>query len=73
MIKGPSKTVNKRLKQQVLLLEKAERTGEALADVLYSAGWKYEDLIYEKSKRTVSLRSDPCLNNFVKTKMASDW
>ena len=36
-------------REQIKLLEKAERTGEPLAEILASAGWSYDDLIYENS------------------------
>lgn len=37
-------------RQQVALLERSQRTGEHLADVLARAGWSYDDLIYENSR-----------------------
>lgn len=36
--------------EQLRLLEQAARSGESLADVLATAGWCYDDLIYENSR-----------------------
>ncbi len=44
------KTKTPSLKEQLKLLEKAERSGEPLAEVLTDAGWSYEDLVYENSR-----------------------
>jgi DNA (cytosine-5)-methyltransferase 1 len=38
------------VKEQLRLLEKAESTGMPLAEILASAGWSYDDLIYEHSR-----------------------
>ena len=35
---------------QLSLIKKAERTGEPFDQVLESAGWSYDDLIYERSR-----------------------
>ena len=45
-----SKQNNVHLQEQFKLLEKSEKTNTPLAEVLESAGWSYEDLIYEESK-----------------------
>jgi DNA (cytosine-5)-methyltransferase 1 len=46
----PFETNGSALKEQLALLRKAERTGQPLAEVLASAGWDYDDLIYENSR-----------------------
>lgn len=38
------------VQKQLSLLEKAERTGAPLAEILSTAGWSYDDLIYEHSR-----------------------
>ena len=38
------------IKAQLSLIKKAERTGEPFNQVLESAGWSYDDLIYERSQ-----------------------
>ncbi len=45
-----SKPNTLRVREQIRLLEKAERTGESLAEILTSIGWSYDDLIYENSR-----------------------
>ena len=64
MTKSASLT-NAGIKEQIKLLEKAERTGEPLAEILESAGWSYDDLVYENS-RTKSYKSKrpPALDEF---------
>jgi DNA (cytosine-5)-methyltransferase 1 len=37
-------------REQLRLLERAERHGERLAEVLEDSGWSYDDLVYENSK-----------------------
>ncbi len=65
MTTKPANLTNARIKEQLKLLEKAERTGEPLAEVLENAGWSYDDLVYENS-RTKSYKSKrpPALNEF---------
>lgn len=46
------------LQEQMRLLKKAERSEMPLAEVLASAGWSYDDLIYENS-RTHTWRGKP--------------
>src|SRR5262245_40645263 len=41
------------IKEQLQLLQKAERTSQSLAEVLSKAGWTYDDLIYENSRTKV--------------------
>lgn len=42
--------ISAHLKEQIKLLEYAQDYGEPLPDVLDSAGWSYDDLIYKNSK-----------------------
>lgn len=65
MIVKPAKTTSTRLKQQLMLLEKAERSGEPLVEILNNAGWTYGDLIYENSKkRLITIQAEPLLEKF---------
>lgn len=50
MMVKTSKQNTAHLQEQFKLLEKSEKTNTPLAEVLESAGWSYEDLIYEESK-----------------------
>jgi DNA (cytosine-5)-methyltransferase 1 len=50
MPKLPFQTNGAGVSEQLRLLQKAERTGQPLADVLDGAGWSYDDLIYENSR-----------------------
>lgn len=50
MMVQTSKQKNVHLQEQLRLVEKSEKTNTPLAEVLESAGWSYEDLIYEESK-----------------------
>lgn len=50
MFKQMTKPNLAHFREQIKLLEKAERTGESLAEVLAKAGWSYDDLIYENSR-----------------------
>lgn len=45
-----------RLREQLILLRRAERQGRPLSEVLNDAGWSYEDLIY-RNTRTVRVRN----------------
>jgi DNA (cytosine-5)-methyltransferase 1 len=38
------------MKEQLMLLRKAERTGQPFAEILSGAGWSYDDLVYENSR-----------------------
>ena len=50
MSKLPFETSGSAVTEQLALLRKAEGSGQALAEVLASAGWSYDDLIYENSR-----------------------
>lgn len=50
MIAKTSKQKDAHLREQYRLLEKSETTNTPLAEILESAGWSYEDLIYQESK-----------------------
>ena len=50
MIAETSKQKDTHLQEQFRLLEKSEKTNIPLAEILESAGWSYEDLIYKTSK-----------------------
>lgn len=41
------------IQEQLRLLQKAQQTSQPLAEVLSSAGWSYDDLIYEHSRAKV--------------------
>lgn len=58
-----SRQKNAHLQEQLRVLEKSEKTNIPLVDVLGSAGWTYEDLIYEESKVKIwTGRTPPNLN-----------
>ncbi len=50
MLVKTSRQKNAYLQEQLRILEKSEKTNTPLVDTLGSAGWTYEDLIYEESK-----------------------
>ncbi len=50
MLKRSPETGRASFREQVRLLEKAERSGEPLVDILEDAGWSYNDLTYENSR-----------------------
>lgn len=47
-----SKSRSSLISKQVKMLEKAERSGDALAEVLASEGLTYDDLIYENTRKS---------------------
>ncbi len=53
MIVKTSKLKDAHLKEQFTLLEKSERTATPLVEVLESAGWSYDDLVYEESRTRI--------------------
>ncbi len=56
---------NTRIREQLKLLEKAERTDEPLTKVLANADWSYDDLIYENSRtRLYRANFPPVLDEF---------
>jgi DNA (cytosine-5)-methyltransferase 1 len=63
MMVKTSRQKNAHLQEQLRVLEKSEKTNIPLVDVLGSAGWTYEDLIYEESKVKIwTGRTPPNLN-----------
>ncbi len=50
MMVKTSKQKDSHLQEQFRLLEKSEKKNIPLAEILESAGWSYEDLVYEESK-----------------------
>lgn len=64
MIAKTSKQKDAHLQEQYKLLEKSENTNTPLAEILESAGWSYEDLIYQESKtKTWNGRAPLSLND----------
>jgi DNA (cytosine-5)-methyltransferase 1 len=63
MMVKTSRQKNAHLQEQLRVLEKSEKTNTPLVDILGSAGWTYEDLIYEESKVKIwTGRTPPNLN-----------
>lgn len=67
MMVKTSKQKDFHLQEQFRLLEKSEKTNIPLAEILETAGWSYEDLIYEESKSKTWTGRSPLGLNEVKS------